>query len=690
MVWNNNSYKHFYSQFKNTLKELTKEFDSITNQSDFNTYLKKKNSKNNKCPDIILINVELFWSKSGNYEGYEIAFQLLEKFKNVENPPNIQFFSFVDRKTLYQKAPKAYLPLIKSFNHKKLPNTEIDLNTFNVDKFQYLFKYALKESGILDTILHRLGTDKSNMTDKSADELAQKYCKETQHALEICGADIKKHIEDYQLNKMDSVKFINTLYDLLFIQILKIQEKTDSSNNTNKNISKYKILLLEDDFVTLNKLKVWFEKYFDVFSTNNGEIAKNELEKNGSQYDALVTDLELLDEEGVFDQPVQGIEIISYTRRMLPNIAIKVITGLGQKGIQLLLPDFKEADLLKKTRLPFILSEPGFMEYAKEIEKSILERSRYKNMNGPNRFIAWDDINGGKEGGKLKRFYYELKYEHNNDFLNMWSQITETVLSAIPESKSYNPDTIVNIAVTTGSNNSREPLKNKTADEKRDFLRDIIILRLLLFRFCKPDSSFYFYKEKKNKELSNDCFIMAYNFNYSQSSSKDIKDFIRLIGFHTRDLNDKSSSAVIESIEFFDEEQDFINENYELFYPKGDFYKNYKKICSVFEEMMNTILNNKYLFKRNYSKYLNNNSINKEIVTLEIIKNVLFELKKEIPDTPVGNDWESVMKGITEIKDFILNYGDNELNLYVGIESILEPLEKTYNHMNDIKKSTVY
>jgi CheY-like chemotaxis protein/disulfide oxidoreductase YuzD len=356
-IWHKNSH-----QFIQQILSHSSQFDDvhfIYTEEEYEKYLSNEfikgtnSSVDKKKQEFIkiYISVELGWGNPSVYEGYKIGYDLIEKINGKEYC--LHFFSFQNRKTIYEKIPDKYKFLVKA-----LPFTDIlelernyryPIDNMSLDKLSFFKTYAFLDYGIIDNFIHRLEAVK--VSQSNFQETIKKYLSELSSYKEFIGKNVFDHI-----NNTDNY---TSLQILQLIQLLRdrVLELTDDRPSQLKDFgSQYKIMVIEDNHEDLNIIRNSLKRYYDTeaFSKNtkffiSGEEALETLKEHGNDFDFVISDLELLDEEG-FYQKVQGVDIYNYVINRLNKTVVGLITGYGRKGVVRLL-DIDQNHILSKQHL---------------------------------------------------------------------------------------------------------------------------------------------------------------------------------------------------------------------------------------------------------------------------------------------------------------------------------------------------
>jgi len=327
-IWNKHSENSVKSHIEK-VKQFVKGKDCvfITNEEKFQKLINEWDNTYTK----IFVLAELGWKENTLFDGYQKGFEIIEKW-NSKSSPCIEFFSMVDRKTISNHVEDNLKFIVKAFsftdvltiNKKYKFNTE-SINQYKWRSFQYM---ALTNYGILDNLSHRL--EYINDTNKGFEINLNQLISELSPYKEFIGKPISNFIKKIEYTN-------NFVYKLKLLIDRRINEtKGDKVKIVNLPIS-IKILVIDDNAEDLALIEDSFQRYSNNYieTTTSGEHALKLIKDKKNIFDIVITDLELLDNEG-FYQKIQGIEIFEAVNNS-EGVVIGVITGLGRKGIAKLL-----------------------------------------------------------------------------------------------------------------------------------------------------------------------------------------------------------------------------------------------------------------------------------------------------------------------------------------------------------------
>lgn len=353
----------------------TKQFDIkkslfITSQQEYKDYLAElkndqgkgkkgvKSAKEKQRFTYIYISVDLAWGEDNQlFEGYKVGFDLIEKM-NLSKL-SICFYGVLPRKVIFNHIDVKYKFLVKALPFEytvcirdfyKFPTQLI-----SESKLRFFMHYAFTQFGILDHFAHRL--DSANESEK-----IKKIFTEILSYKEFIGEDICNYLENVKKyttdDKVEVAQMLRNRVAMLKGQVIKPKPK--------EFVSQYKILVIEDDKKYQDIIKTSLLRYYNnnretlnqnVVFHSSGVEALNLLQekdkKNKNKYienfDFILTDLELLDDDGFYQPNVQGVDIFEFAKKLTKTV-VGVITGYGIKGIEELL-DISSKHIVYKKHL---------------------------------------------------------------------------------------------------------------------------------------------------------------------------------------------------------------------------------------------------------------------------------------------------------------------------------------------------
>ena len=143
------------------------------------------------------------------------------------------------------------------------------------------------------------------------------------------------------------------------------------------------LLIIEDNEEHLQVLeesltnrKGYFEKGKTLFSYTDGYKALTELKKSKNEYQLVLVDLRLDDENG-FAQRVHGVDIIEELQTNHPLTSYTIITGMGRKGISELLD----------IELKFVLSKKQLYSFDTDSEVDVMLTRMFADVSQREKII---------------------------------------------------------------------------------------------------------------------------------------------------------------------------------------------------------------------------------------------------------------------------------------------------------------
>ncbi|MEO1259467.1 MAG: response regulator [Bacteroidota bacterium] len=585
IIWNNLSYSFIENNLRsNPSISSQKAIKIIRSNNEW-----QKFDINKDAPDQIIILVELNWTEH-DCLGYSIALEIIKDWKDEDKAPNIQFISFMDQDQLYDFNKGIDKFIAKTFRHYRLPLIDnFQTDRFIIEKWNYLKKYALTKAGILDKIKH----DLDRVFNKEREEITLKVAKEFVERMteikDIIGDKLLKQLNDFSQIKDDynSQQFLDILYSEVVTRIRDLSIETNGPSNTD---SGSKVLILEDNISTLNKLKDLFSPHFKIVTFTNGAEALEELKINGRFYHAVIVDLELLEPNQKVDQVVQGIEVIVYARDNYPHLARRVITSLGTIGILELLPEVSYHHILSKSDIDrfgdIFMKTELFISFIQKLQVDIKNRLPLNRMVGPDNVFWGVYSRQGTKGRAFKRFYYNLQVEQPKKFQETWAEVI-TIVESLESNKS------VQISFQFGKTSNTEKWDLNTDSEKTiSFLQLLLIHRLYWIRNYK-NGEFIVYKNMLNK--GHDFYNKTYWRNKPPASPKQ---YFYYLGFGCKKLEPKTPKEKDQKITFYFKYNQLLPEELKYIKSKSNlvvdrlssFYQQHESLCICINQILEIIL----------------------------------------------------------------------------------------------------
>lgn len=374
----------------------------------------------------ILIYVELDWNEEDLFHGYAVALELLES-PNRTQKFNLAFFSLSERKVIHKNNTGTLQIFTQCFPHYKpsphTPLSSIPIKACSERKFNYLRKYSLTQSGILDRLEHDM-RQVEQLSDNQVDSLIRRL----KSNADIIGPQALQYVHGCNTARFKSRAGIihKALIERIRTQQTATESEQDSRLNDRENW-KPKVVLVEDKPVQLEQLKEKLEPYFKLYCFHKGSATIEFLKTDGKIINAIICDMELLDEDTEFCQDTEGIDIIEFVEQHHPHIAIRVISGLPRRALRQLLPDMKVSSIAFKQLL--LHDSPSYIEdFVHELQKEIDKKTVLRALPGPENTL-WGNHPRQKTGtaGRLKQYYYSLSTDHPREFHQMWEEVDDFV-----------------------------------------------------------------------------------------------------------------------------------------------------------------------------------------------------------------------------------------------------------------------
>lgn len=301
----------------------------------------------------------LEWGKE-DYYGYHIALDILTNWKKKE-APGLVFLSAIEQRG-FDKLVKGKLnSFVREFIHFDFLDLKykcLPYSTFSTSRWKYLKAYALTSSGILDDLSHDLTTIISQK--ESSRNSLEKLISRVKNLPETVGNEVLQECNSYQ-EDVNVSAFAKALQDKIQNRIKEIKPHEPSAIEIPANLN---ILIVEDNEEHLSILEKalteregYFEKDKNLFCFTEGAAALKELKKSSNEFQLVLVDLRLNDENG-FAQAVHGVDIIEELQKNHPLSSYTIITGMGRRGV---------AELLD-IELKFILSKKNLYSFDTESE----------------------------------------------------------------------------------------------------------------------------------------------------------------------------------------------------------------------------------------------------------------------------------------------------------------------------------
>lgn len=515
---------------------LTKKIDeeknkTISSFSEFNKFLKNKFQVEN-----VVALVELDWNMPiAKFYGYEVARELMNS-PNRLSKFNLLFITTFTRTLLYDINNNSNRVFTKCFQHKPIDDLfeieKLQVATISERKFDYLRRYCLTETGILEKLEHDLRPGKNLSSPQIEDLIRQMKANGDLLGVRVMNLLIETNAENFQ-NK----RFL--IYENLVFRIKEVLKSNHVVLNDNsKDIWKPFMLIIEDDIDQQIQIGKSFSSYFRIEPFNNGFAALDRLHKASDQVSVVICDMELLDEY-LLDNDIQGIDVIEHIKELHPHIVLKVVSHLPRRGLNMMLGDIlKASDLLYKSML--IDGNADYIaDLAREIQGEIDLRRTFQRLRGPESAL-WSNITKqGNEGGRLKQFYYEYRNSEPDEFKEMWDEIDEEVRYVLSKKSK--------ISTRFGSTDDRK-VEKLSRNKVHNFLKELLINRLFWIKRL--------YTGQKGENVNFDDYKEYFikDFLLFKKDSKRFSNYATVTGFNFKQKPDGSYKFIFN--EFLEEELD--------------------------------------------------------------------------------------------------------------------------------------
>jgi CheY-like chemotaxis protein len=515
---NDNSYHTIFildDETKFLSKNLeTKEYRVISSSEELSGLLKEKFQVKN-----IVILVELEWDNPvSQFYGYGVAKELMNS-PNRLTKFNLLFISTFSREILYKINKSSSRVFVKSFQHKSIDQSfsfkKSQVVPISEKKFDYLRRYCLTETGILEKLEHDLRPGKNLSGSQIEDLILQMNANADLLGLKITGVLNESNPSNFQSKRV-------LLYEHLVYRIKEVAKNKNLVSDAETNTSgcwKPLMLLIEDDDKQRAQMEIVFKPYFTVAPASNGDEALKYLKKNHEQISVVLCDMELLDKTYLEDD-IQGIDIIEYIKENHFHIVLKVISHLPRRGLNMMLGDIlKASDLLYKSML--LDGNADFIsDLAREIQNEVDLRRTIQKLRGPSNTLWGNFSRQGGPGGKLKQFYYELRNNYPIEFTQMWEEvdiIIQGVVSGKDKIKSKFP------TVEKRNEIAKMPLQNSIRH-----LKELLVNRLFWIRVLYSGSQEESVKFADYKKYFENGFLLF------STDNKRFSQYASLTGFSIR------------------------------------------------------------------------------------------------------------------------------------------------------------
>ena len=358
----------------------------------------------------VVILVELDWDAPiSTFHGYEVAKQLMNS-PNRTKKFNLLFVSTFCRETLFQIYRSSNRIFITKFSHVKI-GASFDLKGLKVPeyserKFNYLRNYCFLKAGILDRLIH----DVRNLRNNFKEEKYKTFIDDLYANSDIISNELTYTIS--RLKNCVEVNHRNTLLDDVHGLLHAHQKEIGSSEESYRKKSRAKILLVEDNRETRDKLVHTFSYYFSsIEACGSGSEAFSILKAKGKQIDVVLTDMELL--YGNFDEEKQGIDILELCEAEHPHLVTRIITALPKNAVKKLLGVIEDNIIYKGGEGDGVLHPlENIYDFVEKIDEDVARHKVMRSMTGP--------ANGRFKKCLTKQLYLK-KMEDIDEYTAIWN-----------------------------------------------------------------------------------------------------------------------------------------------------------------------------------------------------------------------------------------------------------------------------
>lgn len=508
-----------------------KKYHIIASSVDLSSLLSNKFQVDN-----IVILVELDWGiAASKFYGYEIAKKLMNS-PNRLSKFNLLFISTFSRETLYKINSSNTRVFTKSFQHRNIDSSfsleKLQVAPISDRKFDYLRRYCLTETGILEKLEHDLRPGKSLSLSQIDDLILQ-----IKANADLVGLKAMNILNETNANNFQSKRV--HLYEQLANRIKEIaKDKSINATGNREDIWKPLMLLIEDDENQRASIENTFRPYFTVVSVVNGLEARKYIQEHSEQVSVAICDMELLDKY-YLDGDIQGIDMIEYIKEHHPHIVIKAASHLPRTGLKMMLGKMLDiSDLLYKSML--LDANADFIaELAKEIQNEIDLKRTIQNLRGPSNTL-WGNIPRQKNGtaGKLKQFYYEFRDSHPKEFAQMWEEIDIIIQGVLTNKEKINSK--------FPTVDERNEIAKMPFQKSMRHLKDLLVNRMFWIKIL--------YKDLQNEKVKFDDYKKYFDNSFLLFSpdSNRFRQYASLTGFSIK--QDSNGGHILTFNQFLKEE----------------------------------------------------------------------------------------------------------------------------------------
>ncbi|HMQ77450.1 MAG TPA: response regulator [Flavobacteriales bacterium] len=598
--------------------------------------------------DTYLILAELDWYEGKLFGGYHLAEQILLQ---REKPATIIFLSLLGREELYDRTHNLDRFFVKSFPHYQLPlpldreqkpAEQIELFRPSSAKWRYLQQYGLREKGVLDQIAHALDNalllDDDMVLDRMLPAMEQ-----MQALPDLADEKMKGTIAEWFATTDAGRKrdLASRLRHEIHRRIVALNSAEVSRLRARRN--KPRVMLLEDDDSTRASIKGKLDDFVEVDDHADGREALMELREHGVGYRALLCDLSLNEPDTgtrVFEQSVQGVDVLEYAQQHCDGIVTYVITEMGRQGVSEL--QLGRTKVLYKSQL-VKGGERSFNQFIADLLKDIALHEPLRRKPGPNN-AYWGDRSshspsGDDSGGGYKTFYYDLKLYREDRFKKMWEGIVEDV------QKVMSNDPEIRVSCEFGKEQNAKSLISDITDEVHvDRLQRLLTHRMIMLASYGKDEVID-YKKHTGKLW----------WGWKDGKPRGVKNYFTWIGLGRSTVDNGSDRFRLKRGQLFKEEIAQLNANgWGVSNSFTSLWKSNESLCEVLYSALEVIHQHQALSKKRGTRSIFNENYsplkeNYTDVDHALAKEVLTSLSKE---TYSGDSkiWTDIFKDLEDVK----------------------------------------
>ena len=376
----------------------------------------------------IYVLAELGWEDSEYFEGYNVLKNIMKEGRLAEGSLSLVICSNFNREELYQQATP-FRPFIKMFPHQLIVGNKpksISAVRLSEPKYRYLKYVTLQEAGTIDEWLHDLRY--CSVSDNKANSKLNLLLAEFLENLDILGSSNDLLDAIYQLDKASKNQELNFLFwqekktiiinELTYLKTRNLQQTALES----KLLKDFTLMLVEDDDEMRSKLTHWLQRHGAVVEGfHSGSLALERLKKSNSEreFHGLLVDLELLEENSIFHDEIQGIDLLEYCRNSRSGIVLRAITAYPKNTINQFMKGYR---IIYKSEYEVSPLRDNELDIIKELKKEISEKQKNRATSGPKngrvKDFYLDYYNQLEESGELQKIVTSVKKNAMEFFAN--------------------------------------------------------------------------------------------------------------------------------------------------------------------------------------------------------------------------------------------------------------------------------